>query len=178
MGVRAPLTITELVTIVLSPAERWLGKTSRVTDMPPNQRPAVQLMRIDHVGVAVPDLDAALAFYADAFGMRCVHQETNEEQGVREAMLAVGTGDAGPRVQLLAPLRPDSAIATFLDRSGPGLQQLAYTVADIEATSAALRARGLRLLYDEPRRGTAGSRINFVHPKDAGGVLVELVQPA
>jgi methylmalonyl-CoA/ethylmalonyl-CoA epimerase len=135
-------------------------------------------MRIDHVGVAVPDLDAALAFYADTFGMRCVHQETNEEQGVREAMLAVGTGDAGPRVQLLAPLRPDSAIARFLDRSGPGLQQLAYTVADIEATSAALRARGIRLLYDEPRRGTAGARINFVHPKDAGGVLVELVQPA
>jgi len=75
-------------------------------------------------------------------------------------------------------LRPDSAIAKFLDRSGPGLQQLAYTVADVEAASAALRARGLRLLYDEPRRGTAGSRINFVHPKDAGGVLVELVQPA
>ncbi len=175
---RAPLTITELVTIVLSPAERWLGKTSRVTHKPPNQLPAVQLMGIDHVGVAVPDLDAALAFYADAFGMRCVHEETNEEQGVREAMLAVGTGGSGPRVQLLAPLRPDSAIAKFLDRNGPGLQQLAYTVADIEATSAALRARGLRLLYDEPRPGTAGSRINFVHPKDAGGVLVELVQPA
>jgi len=132
---------------------------------------------IDHVGIAVPDLDAALAFYAETFGLRCVHQETNEEQGVREAMLAVGTG-TGPRLQLLAPLRPDSAIAKFLDRNGPGLQQLAYTVADVEATSAALRARGLRLLYDEPKHGTAGSRINFVHPKDAGGVLVELVQPA
>jgi len=132
---------------------------------------------IDHVGIAVPDLDAALAFYAETFGLRCVHQETNEEQGVREAMLAVGTG-TGPRLQLLAPLRPDSAIAKFLDRNGPGLQQLAYMVADVEATSAALRARGLRLLYDEPKRGTAGSRINFVHPKDAGGVLVELVQPA
>jgi len=104
-----------------------------------------------------------------------VHEETNEEQGVREAMLAVGDG---PRLQLLAPARPDSAIAKFLDRSGPGLQQLAYTVADVEAASAALRARGLRLLYDTPRRGTAGSRINFVHPKDAGGVLVELVEPA
>ena len=76
------------------------------------------------------------------------------------------------------PARPDSAIAKFLDRSGPGLQQLAYTVADVEAASAALRARGLRLLYDTPRRGTAGSRINFVHPKDAGGVLIELVEPA
>jgi methylmalonyl-CoA/ethylmalonyl-CoA epimerase len=127
------------------------------------------------VGIAVPDLDAAKAFYAETFGLRVVHEETNEEQGVREAMLAVGDG---PRLQLLAPARPDSAIAKFLDRSGPGLQQLAYTVADVEAASAALRARGLRLLYDTSRRGTAGSRINFVHPKDAGGVLVELVEPA
>jgi methylmalonyl-CoA/ethylmalonyl-CoA epimerase len=139
--------------------------------------PTIEFLRIDHVGVAVADLDAALTFYAETFGLRCVHQETNEEQGVREAMLAVGD-DAGPRLQLLAPARPDSAIAKFLDRSGPGLQQLAYTVADVEATSAALRARGMRLLYDSARRGTAGSRINFVHPKDAGGVLVELVEPA
>ena len=135
----------------------------------------VDLLRIDHVGIAVPDLDAAKTFYAETFGLRVVHEETNEEQGVREAMLAIGDG---PRLQLLAPARPDSAIAKFLDRSGPGLQQLAYTVADVEAASAALRARGLRLLYDTPRRGTAGSRINFVHPKDAGGVLVELVEPA
>jgi methylmalonyl-CoA/ethylmalonyl-CoA epimerase len=135
----------------------------------------LDLLRIDHVGIAVPDLDAAKTFYAETFGLRVVHEETNEEQGVREAMLAVGDG---PRLQLLAPARPDSAIAKFLDRSGPGLQQLAYTVADVEAASAALRARGLRLLYDTPRRGTAGSRINFVHPKDAGGVLVELVEPA
>ena len=138
---------------------------------------SIGLLRIDHVGVAVPDLDAALTFYADTFGMRCVHEETNEEQGVREAMLAVGDG-TGPRLQLLAPARPDSAIAKFLDRSGPGLQQLAYTVADVEATAQALRARGLRLLYEKARRGTAGSLINFVHPKDAGGVLVELVEPA
>jgi methylmalonyl-CoA/ethylmalonyl-CoA epimerase len=144
----------------------------------PGKLPAVELLRIDHVGVAVADLDEALTFYADTFGMRCVHEETNHEQGVREAMLAVGTDGAGPRLQLLAPATPDSAIAKFLDRHGPGLQQLAYTVADVEATSAALRARGVRLLYDEPRRGTAGSRINFVHPKDAGGVLVELVEPA
>ena len=137
----------------------------------------IGLLRIDHVGIAVPDLDEAKKFYAEIFGMHCVHEETNEDQGVREAMLAVGDG-AGPRLQLLAPARPDSAIAKFLDRSGPGLQQLAYTVADVEAAADALRARGLRLLYDEPRRGTAGSRINFVHPKDAGGVLVELVEPA
>jgi methylmalonyl-CoA/ethylmalonyl-CoA epimerase len=139
--------------------------------------PPVDLVRIDHVGVAVPDLDEALAFYARMFGMRCVHEETNQDQGVREAMLAVGD-DTGARVQLLAPLTPESPIAKFIGRSGPGLQQLAYTVTDVEATSAALRARGLRLLYDTPRRGTAGSRINFVHPKDAGGVLVELVEPA
>jgi methylmalonyl-CoA/ethylmalonyl-CoA epimerase len=137
----------------------------------------VGLLRVDHVGIAVPDLDAALEFYARTFGMHSVHEETNEDQGVREAMLAVGDG-TGPRIQLLAPARPDSAIARFLDRGGPGLQQLAYTVADVEAASDALRARGLRLLYDSPRRGTAGSRINFVHPKDAGGVLVELVEPA
>jgi methylmalonyl-CoA/ethylmalonyl-CoA epimerase len=144
----------------------------------PGELPAVELLRIDHVGVAVADLDEALKFYADTFGMHCVHEETNQEQGVREAMLAVGTDGAGPRLQLLAPATPDSAIAKFLDRHGPGLQQLAYTVADVEATSAALRARGVRLLYDKPRRGTAGSRINFVHPKDAGGVLVELVEPS
>ncbi|MEU4561260.1 methylmalonyl-CoA epimerase [Actinoplanes sp. NPDC023936] len=137
----------------------------------------VELLRIDHVGIAVADLDAAIRFYAENLGLRCVHQETNEEQGVREAMLAVGD-DSGPRIQLLAPLRPDSAIAKFLDRSGPGLQQLAYTVADVEVAAAKLRARGLRLLYETPRRGTGGSRINFVHPKDAGGVLVELVEPA
>jgi methylmalonyl-CoA/ethylmalonyl-CoA epimerase len=139
--------------------------------------PAVGLLRIDHVGVAVPDLDAAIAFYERTFGMQCVHAETNTAQGVREAMLAVGPGSSS-RIQLLAPLTPESPIARFLDRNGPGVQQVAYTVADIDATSAALRARGLRLLYDVPRRGTADSRINFVHPKDAGGVLVELVEPA
>ena len=138
----------------------------------------MELLRIDHVGVAVPDLDAALTFYAETFGLHAVHQETNVEQGVREAMLAVGPDGSGARLQLLAPAGPDSAIAKFLDRNGPGLQQLAYTVLDVEATSAALRARGLRLLYDTARRGTAGSLINFVHPKDAGGVLVELVQPS
>jgi len=131
--------------------------------------------RVDHVGIAVPDLDEAVAFYARVFDLHVVHQEVNEEQGVREAMLAVGDGTT--RLQLLAPLRPDSPIARFLDRSGPGVQQVAYTVADVEAVGAALRERGLRLLYDRPRRGTAGSRVNFVHPKDAGGVLVELVEP-
>jgi len=138
----------------------------------------IGLLRIDHVGVAVSDLDEAIAFYERVFGMRSVHVEVNEEQGVREAMLSVGPDPSGGCVQLLAPLTPDSPIAKFLDRNGPGVQQVAYTVEDVEAASAALRERGVRLLYDEPRRGTAGSRINFVHPKDAGGVLVELVEPA
>lgn len=139
---------------------------------------SIGLLRIDHVGVAVPDLDGAIEFYTRVFGMRCVHRETNEEQGVNEAMMSVGPDPAGGCVQLLAPLRPDSTIAKFLDRNGPGLQQVAYTVVDVDAASAALRERGVRLLYEQPKTGTAGSRINFVHPKDAGGVLVELVQPA
>jgi methylmalonyl-CoA/ethylmalonyl-CoA epimerase len=134
--------------------------------------------RIDHVGIAVPDLDEAIAFYERVFGMRCVHVETNEEQGVREAMLAVGPTTDGGCVQLLAPLTPSSTIARFLERSGPGVQQVAYTVEDIDAACATLRSRGVRLLYETPRPGTAGSRINFVHPKDAGGVLVELIEPA
>ncbi|SDU81728.1 methylmalonyl-CoA epimerase [Jiangella alkaliphila] len=132
---------------------------------------------IDHVGVAVADLDAAVEWYREHFGMELEHEERNEEQGVREAMLRVSGGDDGPRLQLLAPLRPDSAIAKFLDTRGPGIQQLAYRVDDVEAAAATLRAQGLRLLYDTARRGTAGSLVNFVHPKDAGGVLVELVQP-
>jgi methylmalonyl-CoA/ethylmalonyl-CoA epimerase len=108
--------------------------------------------------------------------MRLAHQETNEEQGVREAMMAVG--GSGSHVQLLAPLSPESTIAKFLDRSGPGVQQVAYRVDDIDGVSATLRGRGMRLLYDEPKRGTSDSRVNFIHPKDAGGILVELVQPA
>jgi methylmalonyl-CoA/ethylmalonyl-CoA epimerase len=142
----------------------------------PLDLPAHLFTCIDHVGIAVPDLDEAIAFYQDSFGMQLQHQETNEEQGVREAMMAVG--DSGSSIQLLAPIDESSTIAKFLDRSGPGLQQLAYRVTDVEQVSAILRERGLRLLYDAPRRGTADSRINFIHPKDAGGVLVELVEPA
>ncbi len=133
---------------------------------------------IDHVGVAVPDLDAAIAWYADVLGLQVTHRETNAEQGVEEAMVGVSASPGSAQIQLLAPLSADSTIARFLDRSGPGLQQLAYRVTDVDAVSAALREKGLRLLYDTPRRGTAGSRVNFVHPRDAGGVLVELVEPA
>jgi methylmalonyl-CoA/ethylmalonyl-CoA epimerase len=140
------------------------------------QIPAQHVLAIDHVGIAVADLDAAIAMYETAFGMRCVHTEVNEEQGVREAMLAVG--DSGSYLQLLAPLSSDSTIGTFLDKHGPGIQQMAYRVSDLDAVSDHLRAQGMRLLYDEPRTGTAGSRVNFVHPRSAGGVLVELVEPA
>jgi methylmalonyl-CoA/ethylmalonyl-CoA epimerase len=149
------------------------GMTNAAT---PLDLPEHLFLCIDHVGVAVPDLDEAIAFYRDAFGMQVTHEETNEEQGVREAMVAVG--DSGASIQLLAPLDERSTIAKFLDRSGPGLQQLAYRVSDVEKVAAILRERGLRLLYDAPRRGTSDSRVNFIHPKDAGGVLVELVEPA
>jgi len=132
------------------------------------------ILRIDHVGIAVPDLDEAIAFYDRVLGLTCTHIEENVEQGVREAMLAAP--DGGAMVQLLAPLRPDSPIGKFLDRNGPGIQQMAYTVDDLEATMAHMRGQGVRLLYDEPKAGTAGCRINFVHPKDAGGVLIELVE--
>jgi methylmalonyl-CoA/ethylmalonyl-CoA epimerase len=135
----------------------------------------VQITRIDHVGIAVADLDAAIEMYETSFGMRCVHVEVNEEQGVREAMLEVG--DSGSYLQLLCPLSPDSTIGRFLDKNGPGIQQMAYRVDSIDEVSAHLRSQGMRLLYDEPKGGTAGSRVNFVHPKSAGGVLVEIVEP-
>ncbi|WP_394615982.1 methylmalonyl-CoA epimerase [Lentzea sp. JNUCC 0626] len=133
---------------------------------------------IDHVGIAVPDLDVAIAFYRDNFGLEVAHEEVNEEQGVREAMLHAPGDVGGTAIQLLAPLNEDSTIAKFIGRSGPGLQQLAYRVSDVDVAADALRAKGLRLLYDAARRGTSNSRVNFVHPKDAGGVLIELVEPA
>jgi methylmalonyl-CoA/ethylmalonyl-CoA epimerase len=134
---------------------------------------------IDHVGIAVPDLDEAIAFYRDVLGFELTHTETNENQGVREAMMrAPGDDAAGAVVQLLAPLGPDTTIGKFLDRKGPGVQQVAVRVTDIDAAAEVLRAKGLRVLYDEARPGTANSRTNFVHPKDTGGVLIELVEPA
>lgn len=140
------------------------------------QQPADLFTAIDHVGVAVNDLDTAITFYRDTYGMKLLHEEVNEEQGVREAMM--GVGESGSCIQLLAPISPESTIAKFLDRSGPGIQQMAYRVVDLDAVSATLRERGVRLLFDAPRRGTANSRMNFIHPKDAGGILVELVEPA
>ncbi|MFE7747298.1 methylmalonyl-CoA epimerase [Nocardia sp. NPDC057455] len=140
--------------------------------------PADYVTAVDHVGIAVPDLDAAVTWYAENLGMVETHREINEAQGVHEAMLSLpGAPDRATALQLLAPLNAESTIAKFIDRNGPGLQQLAYRVTDIEAVSAYLRAKGLRLLYEAPRHGTADSRINFIHPKDAGGVLIELVEP-
>lgn len=135
----------------------------------------MKVTHIDHVGIAVADLDTSIAFYEKAYGMRCVHVEVNEEQGVREAMLEVG--DSGSYIQLLMPLDPDTTIGRFLDKSGPGIQQMAYRVDDIDEVSEHLRGEGLRLLYDTPKNGTAGSRVNFIHPKSSGGILVELVEP-
>lgn len=133
---------------------------------------------IDHVGLAVPNLDEAIAFHTEVLGWRVLHRETNAEQGVEEAML--GTGDQtalSAQIQLLAPLNEASTIAKFIDRNGPGMQQLAYRVADLDAVSATLRERGVRLLFPEAKRGTNDSRINFCHPKDTGGILLELVEP-
>jgi methylmalonyl-CoA/ethylmalonyl-CoA epimerase len=111
--------------------------------------------------------------------MIVLHEEINEDQGIREAMLSVrGAPKGSAQIQLMAPLDETSIIAKFIGTRGPGIQQLAYRVSDVEALSERLRAEGVRLLYDAPRKGTANSRINFIHPKDAGGVLIELVEPA
>lgn len=134
---------------------------------------------IDHVGIAVADLDAAIDWYHDHLGMILVHEEVNEEQGIREAMLAVRGAPAGTaQIQLMAPIDDSSTIAKFLDKRGPGIQQMAVRVSDLDTMVERLREQGVRLIYDAPRRGTANSRINFIHPKDGGGVLIELVEPA
>jgi methylmalonyl-CoA/ethylmalonyl-CoA epimerase len=134
---------------------------------------------IDHVGLAVPDLDEAIKFHTEVMGWRLLHRETNEEQGVAEAMIGTGTqGAENAQIQLLAPLNENSTIAKFLVKNGPGMQQLCYRVKDLDKVSATLRERGVRLLYPEPKIGTGGSRINFAHPKDVGGVLLEIVEPA
>src|SRR3978361_2232455 len=114
---------------------------------------------VDHVGIAVPDLDVAIKWYHDHLGMIVLHEEVNDDQGIREAMLAVrGAAKGSAQVQLMAPLDDSSAIAKFLDKRGPGIQQLAYRVSDLDALSERLRDQGVRLLYDTPRRGTANSR--------------------
>jgi methylmalonyl-CoA/ethylmalonyl-CoA epimerase len=131
------------------------------------------LAAIDHVGVAVEEIDAALALYRDVLGMALVHRETVVEQGVDAALLDVGDS----HVELLQPLAPETAVGKFLARRGPGLHHVAYRVADIEQTLSSLAAAGVRLIDEHPRIGIRGSRVAFIHPSSSGGVLTEIVQP-
>ncbi len=130
--------------------------------------------RIDHIGVAVEDLDAAIGLYEGSFEMTLAHRETVESQGVEAVLLDVGEG----HVELLRPLGPDTAVGKFLARKGPGLHHVAYAVADIEATLASAVAAGLELIDAEPRAGIRESRVVFLHPRSTGGVLTEIVEPA
>ena len=129
--------------------------------------------RIDHIGVAVEDLDDAIRLYGERLGMPLQHRETLEEQGVEAVLLGVGDS----HVELLRPLGPDTAVGKFLERSGPGLHHVAYGTDDIDSALDAVRGAGLRLIDEQPRTGIRGSRVAFLHPKSTGGVLTELVEP-
>jgi methylmalonyl-CoA/ethylmalonyl-CoA epimerase len=132
------------------------------------------LSTIDHVGIAVDDIDEALALYRDVLGMPLVHRETVKEQGVDAVLLDVGDS----HVELLQPLHPDTAVGKYLSKRGPGLHHVAYRVADIEQALSALAAAGMRLIDERPRTGIRGSRVAFLHPSSTGGVLTEIVEPA
>jgi methylmalonyl-CoA/ethylmalonyl-CoA epimerase len=132
------------------------------------------LSAIDHVGVAVEDLDAAIALYANSLGMALVHRETVAEQGVEAVLLDVGDS----HIELLKPLSADTAVGKFLAKRGPGLHHVAYRVSDIDDTLKELSAAGLRLIDEHPRQGIRNSKVAFVHPAGTGGVLTEIVQPA
>jgi methylmalonyl-CoA epimerase len=129
---------------------------------------------VDHVGVAVEDLEAALLLYRDTLGMPLVHRETVTEQGVEAALLDVGES----HIELLSPLGPDTAVGKFLARKGPGLHHVAYRVDSVDDALAALSKAGMRLIDEQPRTGIRNSRVAFVHPSSTGGVLTEIVQPA
>jgi methylmalonyl-CoA/ethylmalonyl-CoA epimerase len=130
--------------------------------------------RIDHIGVAVDDLDEAIALYEERLGMPVQHRETVEEQGVEAVLMGVGEG----HVELLRPLGPDTAVGRFLAKDGPGLHHVAYGTDDIQSALDAVRGAGLRLIDEQPRTGIRGSRVAFLHPKSTGGVLTELVEAA
>jgi methylmalonyl-CoA/ethylmalonyl-CoA epimerase len=130
--------------------------------------------RIDHVGVAVEQLDEALELYRDSFQLELAHREVVEEQGVEAVLLDVGEN----HVELLAPLGPDTPVGKFLAKNGPGLHHVAYQVSDIDSTLGALKQAGLRLIDEQPRTGIRGSRVAFMHPRSTAGVLTEIVQPA
>ncbi len=129
--------------------------------------------RVDHIGVAVEDLDAAIALHEGTYGMTLVHREVVEAQGVEAVLLDVGEG----HVELLRPLSEETPVGRFLAKRGPGLHHVAYQVADVQATLSALRERGLQLIDEQPRTGIRGSRVAFLHPASSGGVLTEIVQP-
>jgi methylmalonyl-CoA/ethylmalonyl-CoA epimerase len=130
--------------------------------------------RIDHIGVAVQELEPALELYRDSFELELAHREVVEEQGVEAVLMDVGEN----HVELLAPLRPETPVGRFLARQGPGLHHVAYQVRDIDATLAALKQAGLALIDEQPRTGIRGSRVAFMHPRATGGVLTEIVEPA
>ena len=130
--------------------------------------------QIDHVGVAVEDLEAAIALHEQTYGLALAHREVVEEQGVEAVLLDIGAS----HVELLRPLQPDTAVGRFLASRGPGLHHVAYRVDDIDAALDALRDRGLQLIDETPRAGIRDSRVAFVHPRSTGGVLTEIVQPA
>jgi methylmalonyl-CoA epimerase len=130
--------------------------------------------RVDHIGVAVEDLDAAIALHEEAYGMAVAHREVVEEQGVEAVLLDVGEN----HVELLRPLKPETPVGRFLSKRGPGLHHVAYQVTDVQATLDTLRDRGLRLIDEAPRTGIRGSRVAFLHPDSSGGVLTEIVQPS
>ncbi|GII30981.1 methylmalonyl-CoA epimerase [Planotetraspora mira] len=135
------------------------------------------LLRIDHVGIACHNLSEKIEFYESVFGLTVVSREINEEQGVREAMLHVADGDQGASyVQLLEPLHPDTAVGKFLAKRGEGVHHVGYGVTDITKALAEISAKGVRLLDERPRHGSMGASIAFLHPKDIGGVLTELVE--
>jgi methylmalonyl-CoA/ethylmalonyl-CoA epimerase len=142
-------------------------------------QPLPQLLRIDHVGIAVRDLEASVDFYRSTFGLTVAGRETNDAQGVREAMLSVNDSDAGASyVQLLEPLSEDSPVGKFLASRGEGVHHIGYGVADVAAELGRLRDAGIRLVDEQPRHGSLGASIAFLHPKSVGGVLTELVQAA
>jgi len=142
--------------------------------MPSARRMVRVFNRIDHIGIAVEDIDAALALYERDYAMKLVHRETITEQGVDAALLDVGEN----HVELLGALTPDSPVGKFLAKKGPGMHHVAYQVDDIEAALAALRDSGMRLIDETPRIGIRNARVAFLHPATAGSVLTELVQPA
>ncbi|MEO3855292.1 methylmalonyl-CoA epimerase [Acrocarpospora sp. B8E8] len=135
------------------------------------------LLRIDHVGIACHNLEEKIEFYESTFGLVVVSREVNEEQGVREAMLHVADGDSGASyVQLLEPLHPDSAVGKYLSKRGEGVHHIGYGVPDVAKAMADIGAKGVRLIDERPRHGSMGASIAFLHPKDVGGVLTELVE--